>query len=461
MPRQGAQLRRIALAAAARAAWVLLLLTLLLLTLPTLLNTPAIDVDSQWETAMQVAAHQHMQWGTQVIWTYGPLGYLQYPMLVYSAEWRVSVVVLAVVSLAFVGSIALLLRARRAGILWLLLTVAVFAATRGIASGLEVKLAVCMVVLTALAVEDRVGSRVALACASLAGLSFALGFMVRGTELLVAALSVPGVCVTLLIARRRRTAAVFAGSFVVGGLAIWLVAGQSLGSIPAYLRSAWEIGSGYSSLATSAPSAGDLAVSLLTLVPFAILAVVAVRRRSAALGATLVPCAAWALVTYKEGISDGGPHRLIEAVTLIAVLVMVAIAGATRFPSVVSAVACAGAAFAWLFLSPSVALGTGDWNTAPPGDGSPAALVSAYRDYTSLFFSATDRTRLLLAEQQGIRARPACRPTSSRRCAAAPRCSSPSTPGAPGHTTSAGCPARFSSRTARTPHGCRTPTRRR
>ena len=401
--RHAVHVQRIVVAGAPQAARALLLLALLLLTLPTLLNAPAIDVDSQWETGMQMAAHQHMQWGPQVIWTYGPLGYLQYPMLVYSSEWRITVVVLALVSLVFVGSIGLFLWTHRAHLLWLLAVVAIFGLARGITSGLEVKLAVCMVVLSALAVQDRLPSRLSLACACLAGLSFALGCMVRGTELLVAEVSVPCVCAALLLGRRRLAATLFAGSFVIGGVAMWLAAGQSVANIPSYLRGAWEISSGYSSLATSAPSAGNLAISVLALVPIAVIGVVSLHRRALPLCVLMVPCAAWAVVTYKEGIVDGDPHRLIDAVTLMALLIMVAIVGATRFPSLVSTVACGGVAFVWLFLSPSVALGTADWNTAPPGDGSPGAVVSAYHRYAALFFSAADRTHLILQEKQSVR----------------------------------------------------------
>lgn len=184
---------------------------------------------------------------------------------------------------------------------------------------------------------------------------------------------------------------------------MWLTAGQSVSSIPSYLRSAWEISSGYSSFATSAPSPGDLTVSVLALVPIAVIGVVSLRRRALPLGMLMIPCGAWALVTYKEGIVDGAPHRLIEAVTMMALLIMVAIAGATRFPSLVSATACGGLAFVWLFLSPSVGLGAADWNTAPPGDGSPGAVTSAYQRYASLFFSAADRTQLILQEKQDVR----------------------------------------------------------
>ena len=45
---------------------------------------PYAGLDGSWQAAMAMAAHQHLPFGTQVIWTYGPLGFLTSGQLYYA-----------------------------------------------------------------------------------------------------------------------------------------------------------------------------------------------------------------------------------------------------------------------------------------------------------------------------------------------------------------------------------------
>src|ERR1017187_7632062 len=163
----------------------LLLIALFALTLPALTGLIDLNVDSEWEMGLQTAVHQNLHWGPQVVWTFGPLGYLQYPLLLYPREWFITVVAILVLSVVFVLAVGAFLQSHRSHLGWWVLVVGVLVVTRGVSSGFEVKLAVCMLVFSALTADARTPPAVATLCAVLAGLVFALGGMVRGTELLV------------------------------------------------------------------------------------------------------------------------------------------------------------------------------------------------------------------------------------------------------------------------------------
>ncbi|MDQ6847130.1 MAG: hypothetical protein M3019_06050 [Candidatus Dormibacteraeota bacterium] len=387
-----------------RVAKVVLLLALLALTLPTLTGLVDLNVDSEWQMGLQTAVHQHLHWGPQVLWTFGPLGYFQYPLLLYPREWAITVVVLLLLSILFVTVVGLFLQRLRVHLGWWVVVVGVLVVTRGVSSGIEVKLAICMLVFTALAADDRQPPNLATVCACLGGLAFALSGMIRGTELLVAEVTVPAIVVALIVAHRRLTAALFSGSCVIGFVVLWVVAGQWIGDIPMYLRGSWEISSGYSWQGGVLTPWAEVALSLLALLPIVALGVLAVLRRTLMLGLGALVALSWGVVTYKEGIvGEGAVHRVHFAVVLMVLLVLLAAAAASRSHRVAPIVAAAGTAFAWLFIAPSLSLTGFDWNTGPPGDGSPAAVVTAYRHYANLFVSADARIAEIAAARAHFR----------------------------------------------------------
>ena len=63
---------------------------------------PRLDLDGAWEIALRQALHDGLEFGPDVLFTYGPLGFLREPMVVYPWSAR----------LAFAYGVAHPLRAR-------------------------------------------------------------------------------------------------------------------------------------------------------------------------------------------------------------------------------------------------------------------------------------------------------------------------------------------------------------
>ena len=70
-----------------------------------------------------LAVREHLQWGSQVIWTYGPLGYLQNPIFITLREWAIAVAVGVGLQISLIIAVAVLLSIWRSPV-WAWLVVA-------------------------------------------------------------------------------------------------------------------------------------------------------------------------------------------------------------------------------------------------------------------------------------------------------------------------------------------------
>lgn len=85
--------------------------TLALLTLPAFGDSPGNTLDASWVAALHVAAHRRLQFGSEIVFTYGPLGFLTLPIPYFAATWGLSVVYIIV--LRFTLCVALVAMLRR------------------------------------------------------------------------------------------------------------------------------------------------------------------------------------------------------------------------------------------------------------------------------------------------------------------------------------------------------------
>jgi len=230
--------------------WFVLVLLIAILTWPINPNPPTSGgYDISWITALSVAAHQGLHWGSQMNYTYGPLGYLTTGNLFYD---RTGIPADLVIGAIYVGLLAVIARplCRALGLVvggLLLLVLAHLAASP--IDPVEL-LAPLMVALGILALRrgpaelrpaQAVGISALAAFSALDKLSAApVGFAIVVVLAIVAAAR-PGATPR----ERLRGAGIFLGSYVVALLVLWLLAGQSLFDLPAYIRNAYDIIGGY------------------------------------------------------------------------------------------------------------------------------------------------------------------------------------------------------------------------
>jgi hypothetical protein len=230
-------------------AWQVVVVFVAILTWPVNTSPPTSGgFDISWITALAVAAGRGLHFGSQINYTYGPLGYLTIGNIYYD---QTGIPADFVIGALYVGMLALLARpiCRTLGIAaggLLVFVLARLAATPVDPVELLMPLMVALTII-ALRRDDELPVKYAIGISLLAGFS-ALDKLSGGpvgvavvVVLAIVAATRPG------ISRRERVraAGTLLGSFSAGLVLLWLLAGQSLFDLPAYVRNSTDIITGY------------------------------------------------------------------------------------------------------------------------------------------------------------------------------------------------------------------------
>ncbi|HXR31196.1 MAG TPA: hypothetical protein VN752_08655 [Solirubrobacterales bacterium] len=199
---------------------------------------PAPGLDPSWVAGLYMAVDRGMDAGTEIVFTYGPLGFLGLPNLSEIWPGRIAFAWTALVHLAF--CIALLWGSRRAFGSIAGCAITVFAAVNSF--GDSILVAAAALGAAALMGEWSLRARMALAVGSgaLSGMQL-LGSLRAGPTLVAM-----GVVVLLGLPDRRRTLPAFGGAAVLTFMVFWLITGQPLGNLDEYAIHTGEVVSGYS-----------------------------------------------------------------------------------------------------------------------------------------------------------------------------------------------------------------------
>ncbi len=238
---------RARIAVQARAPTVLIGLALASLAWPIGGLQPTGGIDGSWQTGIAMAADEGLRWGVDVVFTYGPLGFLSWPRLV---DPRMGAVAWAFVVLTRLAMcIALVwLSTRRETWRWAL-PLAALAAVLSIgmqptASLLFLSVAACFGLIARAASPPGLDRR--------AGVAMVAGLAAVGSFVLLIKLNdglgiLGAVAVTSLgigLGGLAPVAAAAGGGVAL--IALWTVIGQRPGDLAAYLSTGLEISSGYS-----------------------------------------------------------------------------------------------------------------------------------------------------------------------------------------------------------------------
>ena len=290
-------------------------LAVALLTWGVTMVGPVPGLDGGWNAGLAIAVDQGLHFGTQVVFSYGPLGFLQGPYIWFDGLGVIALIYSSALYVAF--SLAVFAALRRA----LPLLPSVVAAFLALALLPPPDQPLALAVLIALGVLERRHSPRALAGFAVFAASFA------AVEVLVKLSTGPAIVVILALAligarARPRLLAAAAALFVVELLLFWLLAGQSLATVPDFLGRSWEVVGAYSTAMLREVEVAPWKVTLATIAAAVIS--IALVAACAALGRFGDARARWcaaalsavaAFVTFKEGVvrTDAGHLSLYFA----------------------------------------------------------------------------------------------------------------------------------------------------
>jgi hypothetical protein len=220
-------------------------LVLAALAWPIASIVPVSGPDASWQAGLYMAHSEGLQFGKEIVFTYGPLGFLQDPVLYDQAMWALAFLFQATIHVAL--AISLLWSARRALPLAL---AAVACYVLLVVGGLGAAAVLLAFAWCFVALGDR-PPRFAVPLVTVGGGLLAAVELLAKANYGVAILALALVAVLGLPDRRRNVplfAAVTVGAFV----ACWAVAGQELSDIPVFVSRSAEVISGYSAAMATA-----------------------------------------------------------------------------------------------------------------------------------------------------------------------------------------------------------------
>jgi hypothetical protein len=201
---------------------------------------PIAGLDGAWQVGLHMAAADGLNYGSDVVYTYGPLGFLLFPTLVDPTTVRAAFAY--EMGLHLLLSITLVAALRPTFRLLPAVLLAFLVASLGVNSfttiGLVWLLALLLVPMAPMAAR-----------ALAAGLGVLIGIELLGKlNLGIVMLALAAVAVVALPPERRREVGLPLGIATVASVLLaWFVTGQSLGALPGFLGGSVSIIAGYSS----------------------------------------------------------------------------------------------------------------------------------------------------------------------------------------------------------------------
>jgi hypothetical protein len=207
-------------------------------TLPPLVDLPSAGIDPSWELGLHLARERGLVVGRDIVFNYGPWGYLNFPLTLVRSQWLASAAHRIAVHLALFLAVCLWMRRHLAGWRPLLPVVPLVL----FVPGLEYQWPLALVLWLRLASgtdRERPGAGLLLGAVGAAAvmIKFSMG-------LAAAVVIVCGAGAAWILGRRRFALALTLG-FVAGGVLWgWLALGAP-GHVATFLSASWEISSGY------------------------------------------------------------------------------------------------------------------------------------------------------------------------------------------------------------------------
>jgi hypothetical protein len=267
------------------------------------MNPPGVGLDPSWNAGLAIGAHDGLGWGKELVWTYGPLGFLQTQLVWFTDQTVLSFLYSGLIYTVFCVGLVWALRRR---LPLLLACVAAF-------------VAVAVLPLLELSLLSAVFASFWLLEAGAERTPRQLDAFVVGTAAFAAPAAliklstgplVPLVLLLALIGARAGARRIVAYLAILAGLllVLWLATGQSLGDVPAFAERTVQISSGYSSAMLRSTDvaewkvvAASAAAMVLTLLLVGAAWLAPHRDRLGRWAATIVVALA-AFAVYKEGV---------------------------------------------------------------------------------------------------------------------------------------------------------------
>jgi hypothetical protein len=289
-------------------------------TVPAQFLPAQVGLDPSWASALAIGSHTGLSFGKELVFTYGPLGYLAQLRMFFRDQ---TLVTLAFVWSVHLAAVALLLRVSMRSLGPVLGVLVAFVTARLLGATFPYPAEPVFLLWGLEALRPQSSPAWGTSVLWL-GPPLASVYLYEKVNIGVAAMAVV-ILVAVGLVRERRRAAIFAAWLVASVAGVWLIIGQPLGSLPDYLLRSKELASGYTG-ALGLPLNPNVKWTLI--VAIALLAIVAVMglrstdawpERRRACGRLCVVAVSFLL--WKEGFVRTNPGIFFPAMMVVLVAV--------------------------------------------------------------------------------------------------------------------------------------------
>ena len=225
-------------------SWLLGVLIVLVSWRP-LPTTPAVGLDPSWTLALQLAAAERLHWGTELIFNYGPLGFLDFPLV--AVTWAAILSALFLIAIRLALAVSIIWIARRP--LGLPLALVVAFVTVSLSGGGRAAVSLAFIWCAVAIAEDPPGLARRVVLFGGGALS-ALELLMKVNE----GLLIAGMCAVAAVTMRGsrpRNILSFGLTFLACLVAFWFAAGQGVSNVADFAVSVAQQTRGYSSALAS------------------------------------------------------------------------------------------------------------------------------------------------------------------------------------------------------------------
>ena len=212
------------------------------LTLVTWSLTPRVGLDESWRAGLAMAAHHGLHFGPDLLFTYGPLGFLENGGLFFAGTAVLSSLFVALLHVSVV--VAVLWRLRRSFRPWMAVVITLGFAELIRYVGATETLLIPVVVLGTAVIEDDAHEPLRRWIVPIAAVSTAFAVLMKA-DAGISLIAVSVVVVWFASPGRYRSELHYAALSVALFATGWIVSGNRVGDIPNWLGGVYQVASGY------------------------------------------------------------------------------------------------------------------------------------------------------------------------------------------------------------------------
>jgi len=256
---------------------------------------PRVGLDASWNAGLHMATHSGMQFGKDIVFTYGPYGFLSVPGFFFGLTGYTSLFYSGLVIIAF--SVTVIHLGRRS---FTLLGAVVLAYAALLLTYFDpAEIAVVVFAIWCLSWLRGLPDRGVPRSFPFWGGAFAALQLLVKFDAGIASIAIVGLTVWGARGKRIRNELIATGCFLGSFVILWVIAGQHLGGIPRYLHRSFQVASGYSAAMGSKGGPELIAYMAVGVVLFIVFPLILVRGHLP-VGSRWVTFLLLAVITYTQ-----------------------------------------------------------------------------------------------------------------------------------------------------------------